>query len=218
MGLSSATIGGDFSSKAIAAAAASASTTIMSAHDASNQSFCNKASNNNIYNVHVNNNGNNNNIQSKANNSILNSIVGNDVGQQHGTMKNNNVIMSMSQNDKFQLANTTSSLFSTKLSFSDGNGGSGGGGNNSNNNSEIINEHMKDESANAAVVNYQNLENHHLMSFHEQKFDLANAGSKQQHISNSSNNEKGIYNHHHHTRSNNISDTSLPLDLCQVSA
>jgi hypothetical protein len=217
VGLSSATIGGDFSSKAIAAAAAS-TTTIMSAHDASNQSFCNKASNNNIYNVHVNNNGNNNNIQSKANNSILNSIVGNDVGQQHGTMKNNNVIMSMSQNDKFQLANTTSSLFSTKLSFSDGNG-AGGGGNNSNNNSEIINEHMKDESANAAVVNYQNLENHHLMSFHEQKFDLVNAGSKQQHISTSSNNEKRIYNHHH-TRSNNnnISDTSLPLDLCQVSA
>jgi hypothetical protein len=223
VGLSSATIGGDFSStsKAIAAAAASTTTTIMSAHDASNQSFCNKASNN-IYNVHVNNNGNNNNIQSKANNSILNSIVGNDVGQQHGTMKNNNVIMSMSQNDKFQLANTTSSLFSTKISFSDGNGGSGGGGNNSNNNSEIINEHMKDESTNAAIVNYQNLENHHLMSFHEQKFDLANAGSKQQHISTSSNNEKGIssYNHQHHTRSNNnnISDTSLPLDLCQVSA
>lgn len=67
-------------------------------HDASNQSsFCNKASNN-IYNVHVNN------IQSKTNNSILNSI-GNDVGQQqHGSsMKNNNVIMSMSQNDKFKL-------------------------------------------------------------------------------------------------------------------
>lgn len=66
-------------------------------HDTSNQSFCNKASNN-IYNVHVNN------IQSKANNSILNPI-GNDVGQQHGSMKNNNVIMSMSQNDKFQLVN-----------------------------------------------------------------------------------------------------------------
>lgn len=221
MGLSAATIGGDFSSSKAIAAAASTTTTIMSAHDASNQSYCNKTSNN-IYNVHVNNNGNNNNIQSKANNSILNSIVGNDVGQQHGTMKNNNVIMSMSQNDKFQLANTTSSLFSTKISFSDGNGGAGGGGNNSNNNSEIINGCMKDESANAAVVNYQNLENHHLMSFHEQKFDLANAGgSKQQHISTSSNNEKGMsaYNHHHQTRSNNnISDTSIPLDLCQVSA
>lgn len=209
----------------------------MSAHDASNQSFCNKASNNNnnIYNVHVNNN---NNIQSKANNSILNSIVGNDVGQQHGTMKNNNVIMSMSQNDKFQLANTTSSLFSTKISFSDDNSvvvvgvssgvggsntnGGGGGNNNSNSNSEIINEHMKDES-NAAVVNYQNLENHHLMNFHEQKFDLANNSKQQQHISN---NEKG-YNHHHqhhhhqmssrsNNNNNNNSDKSLPLDLCQV--
>lgn len=119
VGLSAATIGGDYptpTSKALVAA--STATTIMSAHDASNQSFCNKASNNNIYNVHVNNNGNNNSgIQSKANNSILNSIVGNDVGQQRGTMKNNNVIMSMSQNDKFQLANTTSSLFSTKYHF-----------------------------------------------------------------------------------------------------
>jgi hypothetical protein len=77
-------ISGEFSSKS----------TGMS-HDASNQSFCNKASNN-IYNVHVNT------IQSKANNSILNPI-GNDVGQ-HGSMKNNNnVIMSMSQSDKFQL-------------------------------------------------------------------------------------------------------------------
>jgi hypothetical protein len=230
VGLSSAaTIGGDFSSSSKAIATTTA-TAIMSA---SNQSFCNKASNNNIYNVHVNNN---NNIQSKANNSILNPIVGNDVGQQHGTMKNNNVIMSMSQNDKFQLANTTSSLFSTKISFSDdnsvvvvgvsgsGGGGNGGGGNNNNNNgsnnSEIINEHMKDES-NAAVVNYQNLENHHLMNFHEAKFDLAN--SKQQHISNNNNtNNNNHHQHHHHhhhqTRSNSnaLSDASLPLDLCQV--
>lgn len=86
----------DFSSKSTSANVAA---NAMSHHDASNQSYCNKTSNN-IYNVHVNN------TQSKANNSILNPI-GNDVGQQqqqHGSMKNNNnVIMSMSLNDKFQL-------------------------------------------------------------------------------------------------------------------
>jgi hypothetical protein len=97
--------GGDFSSSTAGGA--------MS-HDVSNQSYCNKASNNNIYNVHVNN------IQSKANNSILNPI-GNDIGQQqqqHGSMKNNNVIMSMSQNDKFQLVNIIIIFpFSLSLSF-----------------------------------------------------------------------------------------------------
>ncbi|XP_070491104.1 calmodulin-binding transcription activator 2-like isoform X4 [Chironomus tepperi] len=161
-------LSGDFSSKSTIAA------NVMS-HDTSNQSFCNKASNN-IYNVHVNN------IQSKTNNSILNPI-GNDVGQQHGSMKNNNVIMN---------------------GMTDSSG----------NNSEIINEHgMKDNTD----VNYQNIENH-LMNFHHhhqhhdshQKFDMSN-----EHISSNSN-EKAISYNQQATRNNISSDTSLPLDLCQI--
>lgn len=83
----------------------------------------------------------------------------------------------------------------------------------SGNNSEIINEHgMKDNTD----VNYQNIENH-LMSFHHhqhhdshQKFDLSN-----EHISSNSN-EKAISYNQQATRNNISSDTSLPLDLCQV--
>ncbi|KAG5676941.1 hypothetical protein PVAND_006736 [Polypedilum vanderplanki] len=154
-------------------------------HDISNQSYCNKASNN-IYNVH-----HVNNIQSKANNSILNPI-GNDIGQQqHGSMKNNNVIMN-------GLTDTIS------------------GGGSSNNNSEIINEHTKDNPG----VNFSNIENHLIgyqqVSMHRhhlenhQKFDLSN-----KHISSNSNNEKAISYNQQATR-NNLSDTSLPLDLCQI--
>ena len=93
MGLSAATIGGDFPSTTAKVSNAPSTILNLNAHDASNQSFCNKLSNNKIYNTN----------QSKGNSSILNSIVGNDIGQQHGAMKNNSVIMSMSHANKFQL-------------------------------------------------------------------------------------------------------------------
>lgn len=100
----------------------------------------------------------------------------------------------------------------------------------SNNNSEIINENMKDDTG----VNYQHIENqlmgfhhqhqqqqqlhlhhshqHHNNHHHHQKFDLSN-----KHISanNNSSNEKAISYNQQATRSN-LSDSSLPLDLCQV--
>ena len=67
----------------------------------------------------------------------------------------------------------------------------------------ILNGHMKEESDNSSVVNYQN---QHLLSFHERKFEVSNAGNKQ-HIDMSSNLQNV---------NNNNSDVSLPLDLCQV--
>jgi hypothetical protein len=67
---------------------------------------------------------------------------------------------------------------------------------------------MKDDSTG---VNYHNIENH-LMNFHDghhQKFDLAN----NKHIANS---EKASLSTYDQTSRSNLSDASLPLDLCQV--
>jgi hypothetical protein len=99
------------------------------------------------------------------------------------------------------------------------NGGGGGGG--SNNNSEIIDVHSGDNPG----VNYRNIDarfagyhhhqqqqqqpHHHHLENH-QKFDLSN-----KHISSNASNEKAISYNQQATRSN-LSDSSLPLDLCQV--